>query len=213
MRNPQEIEDDYQAIFDSMKCKIPAGKIGEAEVAKFRITNDGASMYNLGLLMNGGGHRQVDTGHYTRLSVGGVLMMSDTPAERREHIEAVQNAKDSVLITGLGLGIVAKACLARPEVIDVTVIEKSADVIALVRPHLPKRRLTVIHDDAFIWKPVNGQKWGMVWHDIWPDICTDNLKEMGTLCRRFARRAEWQSCWNHAWTKQLKRQEYSDRYW
>jgi hypothetical protein len=198
---------EYREIFDSMKCRIPAGKIGEAEVAKFRVTKEGAAWANLSMMMNGTGERQVNTGHYTRLVVGKTLMMSDTRAERNEHIEAVRNAKGSVLITGLGLGMVAQACLKRPEVTDVTVIEKSADVIALVKPHLPKRGLTVIHADAFEWKPMNGEKWGMVWHDIWPDICSDNLVEMGKLCRKFARRAEWQSCWNYDWTKRLKRQE------
>lgn len=206
---------EYQEIYNSMKCRIPAGKIGEAKVAKFRITKDRSRFYNMQQLFSGGGGREVYPGHYSRLVVGRTLMMSDTDAERREHIEAVQNAKGSVLITGLGLGMVTQACLKRPEVTDVTVIEKSADVIALVRPHLPKKRLTVIHDDAFTWKPVNGEKWGMVWHDIWPDVCADNLPEMGKLCRKFARRADWQSCWNYAWTKRLKQQEYaqSGRYW
>lgn len=45
---------------------------------------------------------------YTRLMRGRDLVMSDTPAEIRDHSYAVASAKDSCLLNGLGIGLVLK---------------------------------------------------------------------------------------------------------
>ena len=196
-------------LLKSMKCRVPEGDLGDVVVRKFRVTKEEAGWHNLRCAINPHGHTLViKPGNYTKLGVGGVLMMSDTPAELRAHLPIVRNATGSVLITGLGLGIVVRACLAKPEVTDVTVIEKSQNVIDLVGPHMPKRKLTVIQGDAFTWKPPKDKRYDAVWHDIWPEIDPDNSKEMGTLCRRFARRAVWQDCWQRNLVKHLVRTGY-----
>ena len=172
------------------RVNIPAGKIGTAEIDIFDITDQGAMMFNVGAR-----GRLVKAGRYTRLKINRELMMTDTPAEQRDHWYPLHNATGSVLITGLGIGMVVSACLQNPAVTDVTVIEINPDVIALVGPHISSPKLTIINADALDWKPPKGKRYDLVWHDIWPDICGDNLPEMAKLKRRFARRTEWQGCW------------------
>lgn len=57
------------------------------------------------------------------------------------------------------------------------------------------------------WKPQKDAKWDFVWHDIWMSINSNNLKEMGNLKRRFARRTPLQMCWGEWECKRQKRRE------
>jgi len=92
----------------------------------------------------------------------------------------------------------------------VTVIEKSADVIALVGPALTGRfgaRLEIIEADAFEFKPPKGQRFSVVWHDMWDNLCTDNLEGMGTLHRKYGHRCDWQGSWGREILQRYRRQE------
>ena len=178
------------------KSTVPEGRAGDWVVERFTVSEEdekfGAMRAAFSFTSRG---RYVPAGTYTRLRRGGVTVMSDTPDEMRDHVAPVRIAHSSVLINGLGLGMAAQAVLRRTDVTDVTVIEKSADVIALVAPHIADARLTVIEADAFEWKPPKGKRYAVVWHDIWDYICGDNAAEMTTLKRRYGRRADWQGCW------------------
>lgn len=142
----------------------------------------------------------------TRLIVDGDVMMSDAPCEQLGSLPALQKARGCVLIAGLGLGMLPRALLEKPEVSRVTVIEKDADVIGLVHPHLPRRRLRVVHADAFEWLPRERERFDTIWLDIWPHVTPKNLIEIGKL------RAQWSPYlapggWLGAWLeKQLLRQ-------
>jgi hypothetical protein len=140
--------------------------------------------------------RHFEPGRYTQLLRGNGLVMSDTPAERWDHVSFVRAATGDVLISGLGLGMCLGAVLRKPDVKSVTVIEIDTDVIALVAPAYRDPRVTIIHADARYWLPPKGKRFGAVWHDIWPDICGDNLPEMHSLNRRYGRRADWKGCWS-----------------
>lgn len=134
-------------------------------------------------------------GHYTRLTHNGSLIMSDTPDERWDHYRFVREARDAVLISGLGLGMCLTGVLRKPEVTDVTVLEISQDLIDLVGPHFDDPRLSIVCTNALDWKPPKGKTYGAVWHDIWPNMSQDNLPQMGLLNRRYARKAAWKGCW------------------
>lgn len=121
--------------------------------------------------------------------------MSDTPQEMRDHYVAVVNARGSCLINGLGLGMVLKAVLKKPEVADVTVVEISSEVLEMVSPHYQDHRVTFVHASAFDYRPPKGKRYAMVWHDIWDFICADNIPEMQRLHRKYGRRADWQGSW------------------
>lgn len=182
------------AILEECKVSLKPGTRGPWTVEVFEVSEADAERTKLGAMMHGRGY--VPAGTYTALKhKAWGIVMSDTPDERLDHRFAISAAHEHVLITGLGIGMVVAAVLAKPTVTKVTVVEKDADVIALVAPQITDPRFEVIHADAFEYKPPKGTRYGAVWHDIWSNICADNLPEMTKLKRKFARRTDWQGCW------------------
>jgi hypothetical protein len=119
---------------------------------------------------------ELAAGTYTKLLAGtsgslmqgGEVVMEDTPYELRTHLDFMLRARGRVLITGLGLGCVVRGCLANPNVEHVVCIERSKDVLKLVGPHMPKKRLTIILADALKWVPQHaGDQFDCAWHDLW----------------------------------------------
>jgi hypothetical protein len=126
-------------------------------------------------------------GKYAQLFVDGQLYMSDTDMEQRSNNEVVWKANGNVLIAGLGLGMILKPLIEKPEVTHITVIEKYQDVVDMIAPYWKNEKITIICADIFEWKPEKDQKFDTIYFDIWADICTDNLKEIHTLHRRSAK--------------------------
>lgn len=140
--------------------------------------------------------RHFAPGIFTQLFRDRQLVMSDTPAERLDHLPFVKAASGDVLISGLGIGMCLGAVLKKPGVSSVTVIEIDPDVIALVGPYYTDPRVKIINADILSWKPPKSQHYQAVWHDIWDDICTDNKGDMALLNRRYATKADWKGCWS-----------------
>lgn len=172
------------------RVSVPEGRRGDWSVERFKIDKFGAAWGALSYKA-----RAPSPGEYTRLMRGQCLVMSDTGAEMRDHFAPVINAKDHVLINGLGLGMVLSGCLEKAAVTKATVIESSPDVIGLVGPHYKDSRVEIIKADAFTYQPPRGVRYGMVWHDIWDYICSDNLPQMHVLHRKYGRRTDWQGSW------------------
>lgn len=195
------------------KVNIPEGTCGRWKVEKFVVDPESLS-YKLAALRDRG--RLPSPGTYTRLVRGNDVIMSDTPAEMADHRHFVQIATGSILINGLGLGMVLAAVLAKDCVTDVTVVEQSEDVYNLVAEHyLSDSRVTVILADAYKWQPPKGKRYNAVWHDIWDDICSDNLEGMGKLHRKYGKRTDWQDSWARDICLYQKRQDARRRssYW
>ncbi len=174
---------------------VPEGRSGPWSVERFTVSETQAGNFNCNPRV---GRRQIRAGTYTRLTQDGHVVMSDVPAERHDHLGFVREAHGDVLVTGLGLGMVVQACLLKPEVRKVTVVEIDPDVIGLVAPHHEARwgeRFEVVQADAFTWAPPKGLSWDSGWHDVWPDITPENLDGMTRLKRRFARRVPKAGCW------------------
>lgn len=177
------------------KVHVPEGTCGDWRVRRFEVTALDAEGEALHALMHGG--RGTPVGTYTELAHRGCIVMSDTPDEMRDHREPAWRATGSVLINGLGLGMLLQAVLAKPEVTDVTVVEIAPEVIQLVGPtYADDPRLTIVQADAFTWGPPKGKRYNMIWHDIWGDICLDNLRGMTRLHRKYGRRCDWQGSWS-----------------
>lgn len=188
--------------YDKYKVTVPEGESGKWKVARFTVDADAAKLERLRSMFSSSRGRGVPEGTYTRLMRGGHVVMSDTPDEIDDHRVAIRLARGNVLINGLGLGMVLQACLNKTEVERVTVVEYSADVLALVAPHYRAMfgdRLTIVQADALTYAPPKGIRFGAVWHDIWDDMCADNLKQMHALHRRYGRRADWQGSWGRDW--------------
>ena len=178
---------------------VPEGKSGVWRVERFTVSADDIRLHNLRCAIKPGmGNRMMKEGAYTRLVRGSEIVMSDTHAEKRDHIAPVRMAKGVILLNGLGLGMVLNACLLKPEVEQAIVIEASDDVIALVADHYKGKfpgRVDILKADALDYQPPKGVRFGMVWHDIWDGICSDNLRDMTKLHRRYGVKADWQGSW------------------
>lgn len=170
------------------KVNLPDMEKGPWKIKKF--TTDRVDIHSL---VRGRGVPVGET--FTRLTRNGYLVMTDTPAEQRDHMQAVWMATGSCLINGLGIGMVLKNILLKPDVTDVTVIEISQDLIDIVSPFYQDIRVEFVCASALDYKPPKGKRYGMVWHDIWDNICGDNLPEMARLHRKYGRRADWQGSW------------------
>lgn len=186
------------------KVSVPEGRSGAWSVERFTVNPD-QSRFDAIRALTRGSRRYVRPGTYTRLMRGAQVVMSDTPDEMSDHIEPVRRATGSVLINGLGLGMVLNAVL-KASITDVTVVEKSEDVIRLVAQHYTTDpRVTIVCADALEFQPPKGKRYDVVWHDIWDNICSDNLDEMITLHRKYGRRAAWQGSWCRAECESARR--------
>lgn len=172
---------------DRFRVDTPPGVSGPWRVEKFKVD----AMGSMRTLSN---PYPVPIGTYTRLvhtvSSEDGIVMSDTPAEMYQHLRFWKAARGRVLIAGLGLGMIATALLRKPEVENVLVLEKSADVIELVGWAIPDQlpaerksafrlQLADIHD----YLAESDEKFDCCWLDIWPTISGDNLPEMLDLER------------------------------
>ena len=193
-----------------IEVPIPDGKSGDWEVSSFTVSQEAANMFNLRQMINFT-HRDIVPGDYKKLTWHGSTVMSNTPAEVVDHWEFFSIAEGDILINGLGLGVCIIPLLKRPTVKSITVIEISEDVIKLVGPTFEKYpHVTIIHADAYEWKPPKGMRYDYVWHDIWPGICEDNIEGMKKLHYKYGRRTNWQRSWCR---EECERQRRRDSVW
>jgi hypothetical protein len=193
------------SYYDQFKVTVPEGISGDWKVEKYEVSTQEASFGMLRSMVSACERgRYVPAGTYKGLWRGNTIVMSDTPDEIRDHLPAIRAANGHCLVGGLGLGMVVAAMARKPDVTKVTVIEKSPDVIALVGPHLKSLfgdKVEIIESDLLTWTPPKGSKYGVAWFDIWDNMCGDNLPQMATLKRRYARRTSWKGCWGESQTK------------
>jgi len=202
------------SYYDQFKVSVPVGQSGDAVIEKFTVP-EGPDIGNF--LTAKAGRRQPSPGEYTALTIQGQLWMSDTVAEIIDHLPAIQTIRrteaSSVLINGLGIGLILQAAIQSPSVRVIDVVENHGGVINLVGNHYHDMadkhdKTLIIHlDDAMTIKWSAHDSWNVVWHDIWKDITADNLEEMKSMHRRYGRRCGWQGSWCRA---ECERQE---RHW
>ncbi len=170
------------------KVSLPEAECGDWSIRRVEVKDSIVASFR---------ERHFEPGTYTQLHhASRGLIMSDTPAERMDHLGFVHAAKGDVLISGLGLGMCLGAVLRKPEVERVTVLEIAPEVIEMVAPHYDDPRVTIIETCALKWKPGKGRRFTAVWHDIWDNICSDNKQDMTKLNRRYGRCADWYGCWS-----------------
>jgi hypothetical protein len=201
------------------KVSIPEDSIGDWTIEHHTVEPSEAAFGRMRACNPSSGGRFVPEGTYTGLKHKGILWMSDTPDEIRDHIAPIHEAQrrgGHILINGLGIGMVTAAVLDMTDdegnfvVEKVTVIELSSEVIYLVGRILQERygdRLEIIEADSYEFRPPKGIRYSMVWHDIWLDLCTDNLQEMAKLHRKYGRRTDWQGSWGKELLQSQRRRE------
>ena len=192
---------------------IPDKKVGDYEVSSFYVSDVDESITRLRAALNikdrpFEADRYVEEGTYKKLTYKNQILMTDTRTEILEH-EILLRQEGKVLLHGLGLGVALMMLLSRPKVTHVTVVEIAAPVINMVVPIFrdlyESRRFTVIHGDAFSWKPRRSDHWDFVWHDIWNTISVDNFTEMEKLRKRFLKYSHRQGAWSRQYVQYLRR--------
>lgn len=212
-----------RSLMDDMLVDVPEGEHGTCSVRRFTVERD--SIENLRQSLHG---RGCQPGTYTGLYRGNGLWMSDTTAERRDHINAALRISgglhggtpaERVLIGGLGLGCILRVALLTPGVQHVDVVELDADVLALVGPHYQAMAeangtdLVLHHADLFDQRWAPGTHWNVAWFDIWQHLCTDDLDDHARLARSYARRTDWYACWGHDLLLRHRRNERRQAWW
>lgn len=189
------------SVFDEMipQVNLPDCSLGKWTVERFTAKPNALMKARASLM-----HRNYVPGEYTRLLrkhttksgfVEKILVMSDTPDERSDHLEFIINARGHVFISGLGLGVCLGAVLKLPTVDKVTIVEVDQELIDLISPHYQDKRVQIIRADVMEWRPTKDVRYGASWHDIWDNICSDNLKSMEKLNRRYGQKSNWNGCW------------------
>ena len=202
-------DESWQRLWHS---DLPVGRSGEWAIERFEIRRDpppAEALANLG----GPPYPPPPRGRYTRLRRGKTVVMTDTPEEWLSHRVAVAEAArrgGQILVTGLGLGLVVEAILRHPigEVEQVTVLERSPDVVRLVGEHLTYRygrRVQVVLADAFSWTPHKRMRYTLAWHDLWDTPGSANLASIELLEERYRNFCDWQGAWGLEWCRAPKR--------
>ncbi|WP_294660699.1 hypothetical protein [uncultured Fusobacterium sp.] len=156
--------------------------IGDWRIETFEIPENFAKMRNFFIknpLM------KLEGGIYKKLvnKLDGVIM-SNTPMEQRTHIKAINKARGNVLVAGLGLGMYLQNIKDKEEVISITVVEKSKEVIELVAKYFKDcQKIKIVNEDIFNYTP--DIKFDFAFLDIWSDISEDNLVEFDILREKF----------------------------
>lgn len=177
------------STFTDVINRVPPGVIGKAKL----VHDEPDELTRLRAAMHG---QPLDSKKYARLFVGNRLVMTDADFEKRTNGEVVWRAKGDALIAGLGIGLILDPLLKKCT--SVRVIEKEADVIALIGPHFPKAQ--IVHADIFDYTPQRGSKFDTIYFDIWPDICSDDLTEATKLHRKFKNYLR-PGGWMRSWTR------------
>lgn len=176
------------------RVTVPEGVSGDWTVKRFEVKRT----FELMRMERDG--RGTPEGWYTGLyHKGEGVVMSDTNAEIRDFLGDIKKFEGAVLITGLGLGCVAQALLYNPKIHKIVIVEKSQDVINLVKPvFTPNDRVEIVRGDAYTYKPKDSM-FDYAWHDIWTAPSTDDLKGMTKLRRHYAKYMmvpQRQFCWS-----------------
>lgn len=122
-------------------------------------------------------HKAVPETNVPYLLHNGQYCMSANLTMKLRHVAFLQKARGDVLLTGLGLGMVAAACKRHPNVTSVTVVEIDKHLINFIRPHIPVNRAPYAQAaaiferaDAYTWSPRFGKTYDCIYHDIWSSL-------------------------------------------
>jgi len=214
--------------FPPMYEVLPQGECGGAKIEHFEIDTSRSVVTRLRAEFNPDTrwYTFIPPGKYARLSVDGVMYMTDTGHEHYSSLPLLNNAYGNVLVSGLGLGMVIPPLLANPKVDSVCVVEKNTDVVRLVLPPLLRyiqahtdfgrsRDLCVSKGDVWNWDPYadtlsENRKFDTIFHDIWPNLGPELLPEFAKLKRRYRKwlnKGGWMGCWAEETCRQLSREK------
>ncbi len=103
--------------------------------------------------------------------------MTLSPVDLDTCVDAIELAKGKVVTFGLGLGYYTYRVSQKPEVEQITVVDKSEDVIGMfekyILPQFPHReKVKIVHADAFEYakKQMPRENFSLAFMDTWRDV-------------------------------------------
>jgi len=112
-------------------------------------------------------------GDLTYLYEGETEWMADDPARVEVMRRYANQAWDSVLVGGLGLGLLVEELRKNPRVKNVLIVEESTHVIDMVWPEV-KGRAALTEDD--FWETASRRgDWDVIIADLWDDHAQHDL--------------------------------------
>ena len=108
--------------------------------------------------------------------------MSDGPCDYRRMQKYAEVAEGDVLVAGLGLGLFIHELAKNDRVGDVTVVERSPEVIGLIldsiKGCMPEHIIRIVQEDFWSYLLADNRDYGMVMVDVWS---TSNSEEHSAL--------------------------------
>lgn len=157
---------------------IPAGRSGKLEVVHdVKPAGEPVTAGNLRTaIFRGQPNTKIQYDTETRwhklLDEDNGTWMTDYPIEQIQHAEELKPLRGRVLVGGLGLGLTPTVLSGRRKVREVTVVERSPDVVRLVAPYLRRGKLTckleVVTADLFDYlKACPDGRHDSAFYDVW----------------------------------------------
>lgn len=182
--------------FEYGQVRVKPSSFGEWEISNFNITEEDAKFFNMRNVFNNRQHLNVKAGSYTKLIKNGDVVMSNTQMELDTNAIAYSEAQGTILIAGLGMGMILDAILSKPDVNFVRVIELDQSIINNIGVlYKDDPRVEIIQGDILEYKPSESEKYDYIWFDIWTFICEDNCDDFLNLYNTFKNNCEYMSFW------------------
>lgn len=172
---------------------------GDWLIKEFEVSEEEAKFFNMRLRFQGKEDQSIVAGTYQRLEQisTGYVVMSNTPMECNTNKIAYEKARGSVLMAGLGMGMILEAVLSKPEVTHVRIIEIDKDIIEYVGSFFKADpRVEIIHGDIFKYIPAIDEFYNYIWLDIWDGIHQNNEPEFQMLNDRFKDHCNEMNLWS-----------------
>lgn len=199
---------DVANVLATMKVTVPESRSGNIEIKKLEITGPMVLRETQYLTRV---REYTPPGMYTAMYIDGNLWMSDTLAERFDHLwflnKIVKEKSENILITGLGLGMILEGIIRlAPSVKRVTAFENNQDVIATSGHYYHARmreagiKFEIVDVDAAMYHTYHDQRprYDAVWHDIWIDAGEHMVAEYAAMKDRYSPLVNpggFQMCW------------------
>lgn len=185
--------------FDIGTTRVKPHKFGNWIIEEFSVSESEAKYHNFGMALNGVDELKITAGSYIRLirKSDDCVVMSNTPMECASNLVAYENAHGSVLIAGLGMGMILEAILSKPDVSKVRIIEIDKDIIDYVGSFFKEdHRVEIIQGDVASYFPNQDEWYDYIWIDIWDYICAGNLEAFEELNYRFHKHCNKMNMWS-----------------
>lgn len=188
-----------QNSFEYGSTRVKPHRFGDWVIEEFTVSEDEAKFFNMRQAFQGKHSEMITAGKFLRLMQvsTGYTVMSNTPMELKSNEIAFKNARGSVLIAGLGMGMILEAMLTKSEVTHIRIIEADMAIIQYVGNFFKDDpRVEIIHGDIHEYEPASDEQYDYIWIDIWDDIDERNIEQMAELNERFSKHCINMNLWS-----------------